>query len=759
MHKTVLILVAVFLFAALAPAQSQTVQEWGRFETAFESSRDHKDPLRDVTLEVEFTSPDGRKSTRSAFWDGGRTWRVRFSPDRTGKWTWHSRCRQDSALDKRQGRFRCAAYTGTNPLYKHGAIRVSENRRHLARADGTPFFWLVDTAWNGALRSSKKDWNRYLDNRVSKKFTGIQFVTTQWRTAYTDADGMVAYTGFEKIKINPSFFQRMDQRIDAVNAKGLLAVPVLLWTLGSQKHNPGKLPEAQAICLARYMVARYGANHVAWFLPGDGNYFGANAERWKRIGRAVFDREDHAPAMLHPQGMQWPFDAFLNENWVSVFGYQSGHGDDNNTLRWIHSGPPSEKWRQKPFRPLINLEPPYEDHIAYQSRQRHTDYTVRRAIYWSLLNAPTAGSSYGAHGVWSWETSPKEPQEHGGTGVAQPWHKAMDLPGSFQLKHLAELFTSIRWWLLRPDETFIETPQTTSVQTKLTHVVYARDNTGRATLSLDGLQQAAATVKGDFSNWDANYRLALANEMTRDRPWLGELHRIAIYNCTFGPRKMPCPPQVLYNFREGSGNIIKDVSGRGEPLNLKIANIAAVKWLPKVGLAIKEPVLITSTAPARKVIDFAGKTNAITIDVWLKPANTTQAGPARIVTLSKDTGSRNFTLGQAGGAYDVRLRTTSTSPNGEPSLSSPGGDDAARHISASRSDKGDLAVIYFPVGAEVKIKLGTLKEGLKAEWFNPRNGRRTPAQSRPQNTFRTPDEKDWVLLFRRSFIDKPLPFW
>jgi len=364
--RTVRIAVIVGLFAAHA-CTGEEIHQWGRFETVLQSGQSHEDPARDVTLEVEFTSPDEKKTTRLGYWDGGRTWRVRFSPDQIGTWRWRSSCREDEHLAGKRGEFVCTAYTGDNPLYKYGAVRLSRKGRYLAHADGTPFFWLVDTAWNGALLSSERDWDIYLDNRVSKKFTGIQFVTTQWRTAYTDADGMVAYTGFEKIKINPAFFHRLDKRVDAVNAKGLLAVPVLLWTLGKDKQVPGKLPEDEAICLARYMVARYGANHVAWFLPGDGNYSGTNAERWKRIGRAVL----------------WPWDAFLKERWVSIFGYQSGHGDSADTLRWIHSGPPSQKWRQKPYRPIINLEPPYEDHIAYQSR--HLLELAERSNCWNVL--------------------------------------------------------------------------------------------------------------------------------------------------------------------------------------------------------------------------------------------------------------------------------------------------------------------------------------------------------------------------------------
>ena len=39
------------------------------------------------------------------------------------------------------------AYTGDNPLLKHGFLRVSANKRHFEHADGTPFLWLGDTWW------------------------------------------------------------------------------------------------------------------------------------------------------------------------------------------------------------------------------------------------------------------------------------------------------------------------------------------------------------------------------------------------------------------------------------------------------------------------------------------------------------------------------------------------------------------------------------------------------------------------------------
>jgi hypothetical protein len=329
-----------------------------------------------------------------------------------------------------------------------GSPRAAPN---LAHADGTPFFWLGDTVWTGPQLSAREDWTTYLNDRAAKRFSVVQFnALAPWRTAPTDAEGQVAFSGRDPIRINPRYFRRLDERMDAINAGGFLAAPVLIWSLTTK--DPGHyLSEEDCIRLARYQVARYGAHHTVWILAGDNPYAGEAAERWKRIGRAVFGGRPHAPVATHPTGTNWPWEAFRDEEWLDLLGYQSGHGDDANTLRWIHSGPPSEQWRKPPPRPLINLEPPYEDHRAYHSGEPHSAYNVRRAAYWSLLNAPTSGLTYGGHGLWSWQTVVGEtPADHPKTGVARTWREALSLPGSTHMRHLAELFTSLPWWTLRP---------------------------------------------------------------------------------------------------------------------------------------------------------------------------------------------------------------------------------------------------------------------------------------------------------------------
>jgi hypothetical protein len=433
------------------------VARWDRFQITLESTAEYPNPLQDASLTATFTSPQGETIKVPGFWDGGRTWRVRFAPNQTGRWTYATACSDaaNKGLDRQSGEFTCTAPAGSTRFAQHGPVRVSPDLRYFTHDDGAPFFWLADTAWNGALKSTDADWTAYVLERAAQKFTAVQFVTTQWRAA---PDGNLArqpaFTGTNPITADPKFFAQLDAKIEALNKGGLLAVPVMLWAIqgGSNPSvNPGvSLPEDQAILLGRYMVARWQANAVAWILAGDADYRGEKAARWNRIGRGIFGGIKHAPVTMHPGGQQWVWSEFREEPWYDFVGYQSGHGDGTNALKWLLEGPVTEDWMRMPHKPFINLEPTYEDHVAYQSKKPITAGFTRRALIWSLLVAPTAGVSYGGHGVWGWDDGTKAPVDHPGTGTPKPWREALKLPGAAELKHLADIFTSIDYWRLRP---------------------------------------------------------------------------------------------------------------------------------------------------------------------------------------------------------------------------------------------------------------------------------------------------------------------
>ncbi len=129
---------------------------------------------------------------------------------------------------------------------------------------------------------------------------------------------------------------------------------------------------------------------------------------------------------------------------------------------------------------------------------------------------------------------------------------------------------------------------------------------------------------------------------------------------------------VLYDFKKGSGATVVDRSGTGTALDLTIGNTSNTTWLNECGLGINAETILQSSSPATKIIDGIKTTNKITIEAWVKPGNSTQGGPARIVTLSDGAYNRNFTLGQEGGSYVTRMRTTGASDNGTPTVYSTG---------------------------------------------------------------------------------------
>ncbi|HZN66880.1 MAG TPA: LamG-like jellyroll fold domain-containing protein, partial [Tepidisphaeraceae bacterium] len=294
---------------------------------------------------------------------------------------------------------------------------------------------------------------------------------------------------------------------------------------------------------------------------------------------------------------------------------------------------------------------------------------------------------------------------------------------------------------------------------KRTHVVYTRDTGGKARLYVDGRERAARDVGGKFSNWDSGFRLALANELTRDRPWRGTLHLVALYdrdlaaeeisrNHAAGFRKGSAAApavaavagepsktdlQALYRFDEGGGDTVRDRSGAGEPINLKIESASAVIW-DGAGLTVNEPTLIASTSPPQRLIAAVKKSGAVTIEAWVAPKDVKQAGPSRVVTLSADPARRNFTLGQDGDKYDVRLRSTGTDANGIPSLVGRGGTAKAAltHVVYTRNKGGQARLFIngeettpFDVGGDLSNWDGDFRLALANELTKDRPWRGT----------------------------------
>lgn len=118
---------------------------------------------------------------------------------------------------------------------------------------------------------------------------------------------------------------------------------------------------------------------------------------------------------------------------------------------------------------------------------------------------------------------------------------------------------------------------------------------------------------------------------------------------------------VLYNFSEGSGGVVHDISGVEPVMDLIILDTSKVHWLPDTNGVefISRGSAIKSRSGAAKILSLLSAANRFTVEAWLTPRSLEQGGPVRIVTMSEGWSKRqvNFHLGQSETAASFRLRT------------------------------------------------------------------------------------------------------
>src|SRR5262245_34381870 len=103
-----------WMAGAVIASAADSIPRWSRFERTLESSAKYENPVQEASLTAWFISPGGQTNKVYGFWDGGTTWRVRFAPNQTGKWTWRTECSdaKNSGLHQQSGEFTCAAPAG-----------------------------------------------------------------------------------------------------------------------------------------------------------------------------------------------------------------------------------------------------------------------------------------------------------------------------------------------------------------------------------------------------------------------------------------------------------------------------------------------------------------------------------------------------------------------------------------------------------------------------------------------------------------------
>ncbi len=135
-----------------------------------------------------------------------------------------------------------------------------------------------------------------------------------------------------------------------------------------------------------------------------------------------------------------------------------------------------------------------------------------------------------------------------------------------------------------------------------------------------------------------------------------------------------------YEFKEGSGKTIYDISGNGINLTLSGNQGTDYNWVGGWGVEFISGRAQATTANSKLLSDRIKATGQYSIEAWVVPANVTQENRP-IISYAGTNTARNFMLGQTLYNYDFYNRTGNTGADGAPALSTP---DAAEVLQASQ---------------------------------------------------------------------------
>jgi len=430
-------------------------------EFSFESGKSYSDPFNEVELSVIFTEPDGEERVVPAFWSGGNIWRVRYSSPKIGTHKFCTVCSDtaDTDLYNQTGEIEVIPYKGDNPLFKHGPLKISDNKRYLEYTDGTPFFWLGDTWWMGLCkRLSFSDFQLLTADRVEKGFSVIQIVAGLYpdMPAFDPRGANKAGFPWEKdySKINPNYFDMADLKISWLVRSGLIPCIVGAWGYHLPWMGIEKIKKHW-----RYLVARYSALPVVWCLSGEYDmpyYLSKDKEKdrdlqrkgWIDVGRYLRKIDPyHHPVTVHPGTYAREYPDILEV--LDFDMLQTGHGDSSigNTVFRVQ-----QSYKGSPEMPVVNGEVCYEG-IGGQCREQ-----IQRLMFWASILNGTSGYTYGANGIWqiNRKDEPFGPSPHGMSWGDTTWEEAYKFPGSRQLGIAKRLLERYSWWMFEPHPEWIE---------------------------------------------------------------------------------------------------------------------------------------------------------------------------------------------------------------------------------------------------------------------------------------------------------------
>jgi hypothetical protein len=305
-------------------------------------------------------------------------------------------------------------------------IRVSGNNRYFVDAGDKPFFWQGDTEWELFHLFSVADAKELLSDRHKQGFNVIQVMVTGVYPEWDASKGMkpwkeqLAWLDNNPLTPNEEYFKRADAIVAAAEEDGIILV---LGVYHAKDNDFNRINASNVKLWARWLSQRYkNARNIVWSMYPHADP--ASEPVVRAAVRGLQDGDGGAHLItLHPDPSPTSSSFMHTDFWLSFNTLQTWSTDLMN-YDMVRSD-----YKRTPVKPVVDGEARYEEEDGT------TPFQVRRAGYWAYL----AGGfySYGHRDNWA---SP------------QSWRTWYDTPGVKQMQIMGDLFRSLEWWRLVPDQ-------------------------------------------------------------------------------------------------------------------------------------------------------------------------------------------------------------------------------------------------------------------------------------------------------------------
>lgn len=268
------------------------IERWGLFDIPL-AGPTNGNPFVDVSLGAVFSQ--GNRHVRvSGFYDGGGVYRIRFSPDTIGPWTFVTQSNVASLAGHR-GKLDCVAPAPGN----HGPVKVAHTF-HFAYADGTPYRPLGTTAyaWTHQDESLEEETLRTL---AAAPFNKVRMCVFPKNYAFNSVEPpRYPFEGtppksWETSRFNPAYFQHLERRVLQLQKLGIEADIILFHPYDDGRWGFDAMDEDSDQRYLRYVIARLGAfRNVWWSMANEADFMKLKPfENWDRYFQTILDADGH----------------------------------------------------------------------------------------------------------------------------------------------------------------------------------------------------------------------------------------------------------------------------------------------------------------------------------------------------------------------------------------------------------------------------------------------------------------------------------